>query len=55
MHVTSEHKLRLEIKQIDPLANQPLQMGVEGLIATIEDSEELIAAIRVAKKHKALD
>ena len=55
MPAIREQKPQLETKQIDPLASQPLEMGVEGLIATIENKEELIAAIRVAQKRKVLD
>jgi hypothetical protein len=51
MHAKKEQISALA-SQVDPLASQPLAMGVEGLIATIED--ELLAAIRRARKQQSL-
>jgi hypothetical protein len=42
--------MQVEIEQIDPMANQPLEVGVEALIATIDDKEELIKAIIEARR-----
>jgi len=49
MPAKKEQTLQLSPRQADPLASQPLEMGVEGLIATIDDKGELIEAIKRSK------
>jgi hypothetical protein len=51
--LTKELKLILKTEEIDPLAKLPFEAGVEALIATIEDREELIKAIIASKRKQA--
>ena len=44
--------MKTEIEQQDPLANKALEVGVEALIATIEDKQELIKAIIEARRKR---
>jgi hypothetical protein len=43
--MTKQRKLLLQTEQVDPLWNQPFEMGIEGIIATIEDKDELRKAL----------
>jgi hypothetical protein len=47
-----EQKLLVETEQIDAMANKPLELGIEALIATIEDKEELIRAIIETRRKR---
>jgi hypothetical protein len=50
--MTIEKKMQLQLEAVDPLANEPLEMGVEALIATIDDKKEMINAIRALRGSK---
>jgi hypothetical protein len=47
-----EQKLVFETEQIDSLGKKPLELGIEALIATIEDKEELIKAIIETRRKR---
>jgi hypothetical protein len=47
-----EQKLLSETEQIDPIIEQRLEVGIEALIATIEDKEELIKAIIESRRKR---
>jgi hypothetical protein len=50
--LTIYQKLIVQTEDIDPIAKQPLDVGVEALIATIEGHEELIKAIIEARRKR---
>ena len=41
----TEQKLIVQTEEIDPMAMRPLEGGIEALIATVDNKEELIKAI----------
>ena len=45
MHLKTEQKLIVQTEEIDPMAMRPLEGGIEALIATVDNKEELIKAI----------
>jgi hypothetical protein len=48
-----QQELLVETEQIDSIAKKPLELGIEALIATVEDKEELIRAVIEARRKSS--
>lgn len=50
--MAKREKLLLQTEETDPLWNQPFEMGIEGIIATINDKDELKKAVTEYVRRK---